>query len=140
MQEKTLCIIKPDAYRAGNVGAILAQIEENKFRIVALKLIRMDKDKASGFYAVHREKPFFGDLIRFMTSDAAVAMILEREGAIVALRKILGATDSAKASEGTIRHRFGTSVEKNAVHGSDSPESAAFEIRYLFPDVQFPPS
>ena len=140
MLERTLSIIKPDAYGAGKVGAILAQIEENGFRIVDLRLLRMDPEKASGFYAVHRERSFFGDLIRFMTSDAAVAMVLEREDAIRSLRKILGETDPAKAPEGTIRQRFGTSLEKNAIHGSDSRESAAFEIRFLFPNIEVKPS
>ena len=140
MKERTLSIIKPDAYGAGKTGAILAQIEENRFRIVALQLVRMDREKAAGFYAVHRDRPFFEDLIRFMTSDAAVAMVLERDQAIGTLREIMGATDPAKSPPGTIRHRFGTSVEKNAIHGSDSPQTAAFEIHYLFPDVEVRPA
>ena len=133
---RTLTIVKPDAVAAGNTGAILAAVEEAGFRLVAMRLVRMDRREAEGFYAVHRERPFFGSLCDFMSSGPAVAAVLEREDAVSGLRKLMGATNPAEAAEGTIRARFASSIERNAIHGSDSPENAAVEIAYFFPGVE----
>lgn len=133
MREKTLAILKPDAVKAKHVGEIIAFLETEGFVILDLKMIRMEKEQAEGFYAVHRERHFFSSLIRFMTSGPVVAMVMERENAISHLRQVMGSTDPAQAGEGSIRRRFATSVEKNAIHGSDSADSAAFEIGFLFP-------
>lgn len=133
---RTLTIVKPDAVAAGNTGAILAAVEEAGFRLVALRLVRLDRREAEGFYAVHRERPFFGSLCEFMSSGPAVAAVLEREDAVSSLRALMGATSPAEAAEGTIRARFASSIERNAIHGSDSPENAAIEIGYFFPGVE----
>lgn len=133
---RTLTIVKPDAVAAGNTGAILAAVEDAGFRLVAMRLVRMDRGEAEGFYAVHRERPFFGSLCEFMSSGPAVAAVLEREDAVSSLRQLMGATNPAEAAEGTIRARFATSIERNAIHGSDSPENAAIEIAYFFPGVE----
>lgn len=133
---RTLTIVKPDAVAAGNTGAILAAVEEAGFRLVAMRLVRLDRCEAEGFYAVHRERPFFGSLCDFMSSGPAVAAVLEREDAVSGLRKLMGATNPAEAAEGTIRARFASSIERNAIHGSDSPENAAVEIAYFFPGVE----
>lgn len=133
MREKTLTIVKPDAVKAKHVGEIMTFLEAEGFEIFDLKMIRMEKEQAEGFYAVHRERHFFSSLIRFMTSGPVVAMVVGRENAISHLRQAMGSTDPAQAAEGSIRRRFGTSVEKNAIHGSDSADSAAFEIGFLFP-------
>jgi nucleoside-diphosphate kinase len=130
--ERTLTIIKPDAVEQKVVGKILARLEEEGFHIVAARMVRLDEAEAGGFYAVHRERPFFGDLCRFMSSGPAIPMILERNDAIAHLRKVMGATDPAKAEEGTIRKVFATSIERNCIHGSDAPETAAFEMGYFF--------
>lgn len=130
--EQTLAIIKPDAVARRLTGQILAAIEERGLRIAALKMIRLSRAQAEGFYAVHRGRPFFDSLTAFMSSGPAVALVLEGERAIARWRELMGATDPAKAAEGTLRRRFATDVEKNAVHGSDAPETAAFEIAYLF--------
>jgi nucleoside-diphosphate kinase len=130
--ERTLSIIKPDAVSAGKAGSILARIEAEGFRIVALKMCRLDKAEAEGFYAVHRGKPFFGSLTDFMSSGPCIPMVLEREGAIAALREVMGATNPAEAAEGTIRKEHATSIERNAIHGSDATETARFEIGYFF--------
>jgi len=130
--ERTLTIIKPDAVEQGVAGKILARLEEEGFRIVAARMVRMDQAEAGGFYAVHRERPFFKDLCRFMSSGPAIPMVLERQDAIAHLRKVMGATDPAKADEGTIRKAFATSIERNCIHGSDAPETAAFEMAYFF--------
>ena len=135
MAEKTLSIIKPDAVKAGQAGQILARIEQAGFTIVALRLRRLSRTEAEGFYAVHRERPFFASLCAFMSSGPCIPMVLEREGAIVKLRDIMGATDPAKADAGTIRKDFASSIEANCIHGSDAPETAAFEIGYFFPGV-----
>lgn len=132
MVERTLAIIKPDGVRQRVVGKVLARLEEEGFRITALKMVHLVKAEAEGFYAVHRERPFFGSLTDFMSEGPAVVMILERQGAIGRLREVMGATDPANAEEGTLRKEFGTNVERNVIHGSDSPESAAFEIPYFF--------
>ncbi len=130
--ERTFAIIKPDAVAAGKAGAILSAIQENGFRIAAMKLMKLNEEQAGGFYHVHRERPFFGDLVRFMTEGPIVAMILEKEGAIKAWRDLMGATNPAQADEGTLRKRFGTNIERNATHGSDATETADFETRYFF--------
>ncbi len=133
---RTLTIVKPDAVAAGNTGAILSAVEEAGFRLVAMRLVRLDRREAEGFYAVHRERPFFGSLCEFMSSGPAVAAVLEREDAVSSLRALMGATNPAEAAEGTIRARFASSIERNAIHGSDSPENAAVEIAYFFPGVE----
>lgn len=132
---RTLTIVKPDAVAAGRTGAILATLEGAGFRLVAMRLVRLTKAEAEGFYAVHRERPFFGSLTDFMSSGPAVAVALEREDAISELRRLMGATNPADAAPGTIRARFASSIERNAIHGSDAPETAAFELGYFFPGV-----
>jgi nucleoside-diphosphate kinase len=132
MSERTLAIIKPDAVAKGATGQILARIEQAGFRVLALKMIHMSYDDAAGFYAVHRERPFFQSLCTFMTQGPCVPMVLEREGAIQRWRDLMGATDPSKAAAGTIRKDFASSIEANAVHGSDAPGTAAFEIPYFF--------
>ena len=136
MVQRTLTIIKPDAVERRATGKILARLEEDGFRIVAMRLLHMDEREAGGFYAVHRERPFFGDLCRFMSSGAIVPAVLEREDAIAHLRRVMGATDPAKAEAGTIRKLFGANIERNAIHGSDAPETAAFEMGYFFPGLE----
>ena len=133
---RTLAIIKPDAMAAGKAGKILAHLENAGFRIVALRMTHLTDAQAGSFYEVHRERPFFGDLTRFMTSGPVVVMVLEREDAISTWRRVMGATDPAKADEGTLRREFGTNVEKNATHGSDAPETAAVEISYFFSKLE----
>ena len=132
MTERTLAIIKPDAVAAGAVGRIVAKIEAAGFKILAAKLIRMSFDDAAGFYAVHRQRPFFKSLCTFMTQGPCIPMVLEADGAIQRWRDLMGATDPAKAAAGTIRKEFAASIEANAVHGSDAPETAATEIAYFF--------
>jgi len=128
----TFGIIKPDALRAGNTGHIIQRIIEDGFKIRALKMLHMTLQQAEGFYAVHRERPFFPGLTEFMSSAPCVVMVLEKEGAVKAWRDLMGATDPAKADDGTLRKEFGASVGENAVHGSDSDENAAIEIAYFF--------
>jgi nucleoside-diphosphate kinase len=130
--ERTLAIIKPDAVAAGAAGKILARIEQAGFKVLALKLIHMTFDDAAGFYAVHRERPFFTSLCTFMTQGPCIPMVLEADNAIQRWRDLMGATDPAKAAAGTIRKDFATSIEANAVHGSDAATTAAFEIPYFF--------
>lgn len=130
--ERTFAIIKPDAVAAGHAGEILALIEQAGFRILALRKRRLSPLEAENFYAVHRERPFFASLVRFMTEGPCVLMVLERENAIAAWRELMGPTDPAAAAEGTIRKRFGTNIERNAVHGSDSTATAAFEVPFFF--------
>jgi nucleoside-diphosphate kinase len=130
--ERTFAIIKPDAVGRGIQGEILARIQKAGFRIVAIKSMRLTKDEAGGFYAVHRERPFFGELTDFMSSGKIFAMVLEAEGAIAKWRDAMGATDPKKAAAGTIRHDLGTSIGNNVTHGSDAPDTAAFEISYFF--------
>jgi nucleoside-diphosphate kinase len=134
--QRTLTIIKPDAVERRATGKILARLEEDGFRVVAIRLLRMDEREAGGFYAVHRERPFYGDLCRFMSSGAIVPIVLEREDAIAHLRRVMGATDPAKAEAGTIRKLFGANIERNAIHGSDAPVTAAFEMGYFFPGLE----
>ena len=130
--ERTLSIIKPDAVEKGAVGHILQTFLDAGLRIVALKMIHLDETAARGFYAVHKERPFFGSLVGFMTSGPVVVSVLEGQNAIAKNRELMGATDSTQAEPGTIRARFGTDIERNAVHGSDAPETAKVEIAYFF--------
>ena len=130
--ERTLAIIKPDAVGRGLAGEILARIHKAGFHIVAIKSLRLTKAEAEGFYAVHRARPFFADLTTFMSSGKVFVIVLEAEGAIARWRDIMGDTDPAKAAPGTIRREFGTSIQNNCTHGSDAPETAAFEIGYFF--------
>jgi nucleoside-diphosphate kinase len=130
--ERTFAIIKPDAVGNGQQGEILARIQRAGFKIVAIKTMRLTKEEAGGFYAVHKERPFFGELTDFMSSGKIVALVLEAEGAIAKWRDTMGATDPKKAAPGTIRHDLGTSIGNNCSHGSDAPDTAAFEIGYFF--------
>ena len=133
--ERTLTIVKPDAVDAGHVGDIIRIFEANRFKIVAARLVTLSKCEAEGFYAVHRGKGFFDSLTTFMSSGRALVMVLEGENVIVRLREVMGATDPAKAAQGTIRRLYAADIERNAVHGSDAPETAAFEIAYFFPGI-----
>jgi nucleoside-diphosphate kinase len=130
--ERTLSIIKPDGVAQGIIGEVIKRLEINNLKIVAMKMLKMDTALAQGFYAVHKERPFFDSLTDFMTSGPVVVMVLDGENAITKYREIMGATDYREAAEGTIRKDFATDIEKNVVHGSDSPETAAFEISYFF--------
>lgn len=130
--ERTLAIVKPDAVGRGLQGEILKRIHEAGFQIVAVKSMRLTKAEAEGFYAVHRGKPFFAPLTEFMSSGKVVVLVLEAENAIARWRETMGATDPAKAAPGTIRRDFGTSIQNNCTHGSDAPDTAAFEIGYFF--------
>lgn len=132
MAERTLTIIKPDAVKQRAVGQVVSHFEKAGFRVVAAKLVHLSKKEAEGFYAVHRERPFFGSLTDFMSEGPCMPMILEGENVIDRLRTLMGATDPAKAAAGTIRKELATSIERNVVHGSDSPESARTEIAYFF--------
>jgi nucleoside-diphosphate kinase len=131
--ERTLAIIKPDAVKKKIIGRIIQRVEDEGFRIVAMKLLRLTKEQAEGFYIVHKNKPFYQSLTEFMSSGEIVVMILERENAIAHWREVMGATDPALAKPGTIRHSYGFSIERNAVHGSDGPDTAEWEINYFFP-------
>ncbi len=130
--ERTFAIIKPDAFAAGHAGKILARIYEEGFKVVGLKKLYMSKFEAEGFYAVHKERPFFGELTDFMSSGPCLVMALEADGAIRKWRDLMGATNPAEAAEGSLRREFGTSLGNNATHGSDAPETAAFELGYFF--------
>jgi nucleoside-diphosphate kinase len=130
--ETTFAIIKPDAVAAGHAGAILAEIEKAGFRIRAMRMTRLSKLQAEGFYAVHKERPFFGGLVEFMTEGPVVVLALQKQGAIKAWRELMGATNPEKADAGTLRKKFGTNIERNATHGSDAPETAAFELAWFF--------
>jgi nucleoside-diphosphate kinase len=132
MSQRTFSIIKPDAMRKGQAGAILADIEKAGFRIVAIKKMSISKPQAEGFYYVHKERPFFASLTTFMSSGPIVALVLEKDNAIGDLRKLMGATNPANAEEGTIRKKYAGSIEENAIHGSDAAETAQFEIGYFF--------
>jgi nucleoside-diphosphate kinase len=133
--QTTFAIIKPDAVKAGHTGKIIQRIEDAGFRIRAMQLRSLSKRDAEGFYAVHRERPFFASLTTFMSSGPAVVLALEAPDAIKKWRTLMGATDPAKADAGTLRKEFGTSIEYNATHGSDAPETAAFELGYFFPGI-----
>ena len=132
MAQRTLSIVKPDAVRKGFTGAILAEIDRGGFGIVAIKKLSISKEQAEGFYAVHKERPFFDGLTTFMSSGPLVLLVLEKDNAIADLRNLMGATNPANAEEGTIRKRFAGSIQENAVHGSDAEDTAAFEIGYWF--------
>jgi len=136
MDDLTFGIIKPDAVKAGTAGSIIQRIIDDGFRIRALKLIHLTLKQAQGFYAVHRERPFFPELTEFMSSGPCVVMALEKTGAVPAWRNLMGATDPAKADQGTLRKEFGASMGENAVHGSDSDENAAIEISYFFSQIE----
>jgi nucleoside-diphosphate kinase len=135
--ELTFAIIKPDAVRARVAGRILQRIEDEGFQIRAMRLVSLSKREAEGFYAVHRERPFFPSLTTFMSSGPAVVLALEAPEAIKKWRTLMGATDPAKADAGTLRKEFGQSIENNATHGSDAPETAAYELSYFFPGIEF---
>jgi nucleoside-diphosphate kinase len=130
--QTTLAILKPDSVAAGNAGKILAHLEKEGFTIRGLKVLHLREAQAQAFYEVHKERPFYGSLVEFMTSGPVIPVALERQDAVAHLRKVMGATDVAKAEEGTIRKLFGTSIERNAIHGSDSPENAALETAFFF--------
>ena len=130
--ERTLSIVKPDGVVRGVIGDVVKRLEANGLKILAMKMIHMTKAQAEGFYAVHRQRPFFDSLTDFMSSGPAVVMVLEGENAIARYRELMGATNYKEAAEGTIRRDFATDIEKNVVHGSDAPETAAFEIGYFF--------
>jgi nucleoside-diphosphate kinase len=134
--ERTLAIIKPDAVAGGATGPIIQRIEQAGFRIRAMRLVRLSNRDAEGFYAVHRSRPFFASLTGFMSSGPAVVLALEAESAIAKWRALMGPTDPAKAEPGTIRRDFGSSIEQNATHGSDAPDTAAFELGYFFPGIE----
>jgi nucleoside-diphosphate kinase len=130
--QRTFSIIKPDAVAAGQAGEILAAVQAAGFKVLALRMTRLTEVQAQGFYAVHREKPFFQGLVKFMTEGPIMVMALEREDAITKLREVMGATNPANSAEGTIRKRFATSIERNCIHGSDAPETAEVELRFFF--------
>ncbi|WP_456430716.1 nucleoside-diphosphate kinase [Thermosulfuriphilus sp.] len=132
MSERTLSLVKPDGVSKRLIGEVIRRFEQAGLKVVALKMLKMTKEEAKGFYIVHKDKPFYESLTDFMSSGPIVAMVLEGEGAIAKCRQIMGATDYRKAAEGTIRRDFATDIEKNVVHGSDSPESATREIAYFF--------
>jgi nucleoside-diphosphate kinase len=134
--EKTFSIIKPDAIASGKAGKILALLEENGFRIVALRKVKLSQGQAEGFYAVHKERPFYGSLVKFMTEGPVIVMALEREDAVKKLREVMGATNPANAADGTVRKLFAESIERNAIHGSDAPETAAQELQYFFNTIE----
>jgi nucleoside-diphosphate kinase len=135
MTERTLTIIKPDAVRAGATGHILQRLSDEGFSVLGLRLLHLTRAQAEGFYAVHKERPFFGELVEFMTSGPVVPACLERQDAVAHLRAVMGPTDSTKAPAETIRGRFGTDIQCNAIHGSDSAENAAKEIAYFFSEA-----
>ena len=132
MKQRTLTILKPDTVARHNCGAVIAHLEQEGFEIKAGRLLRLSKEQAEAFYAVHKDKPFYRPLVDFMTSGPVWVLALEREDAIEYLRKVMGATDSAKAAPGTIRQQFGSNIERNAIHGSDSPENARAELAFFF--------
>jgi nucleoside-diphosphate kinase len=134
--ELTLTIIKPDGVVQGNVGEIIQILEKSQFKIKGAKMVHLTRETAGGFYVVHRERPFFNDLVRYMSSGPVLVMALEAENAVSLLRDLMGATDPKKAAEGTIRKRFATSIEKNVIHGSDSPDNAKTEISYFFNSLE----
>ena len=130
--ERTFSILKPDAVAAGHAGEILTMLEQAGFRIVGMRMLKLSQQQAEGFYAVHRDRPFFASLVKFMTEGRIVALALEREDAVRKLREVMGATNPANAAEGTVRKLFAESIERNCIHGSDAPETAAVELSYFF--------
>ena len=136
MTERTLTIIKPDSVENGNTGKIIAHLEANGFRVLAGRMIHLTEAQARAFYAVHKERPFYNDLVAYMTSGPVWPLALEREDAVPTLRKVMGATNPADADEGTVRKLYGESIERNAIHGSDAPENAAIEINFFFSSAE----
>lgn len=136
MKERTLSIIKPDAMKKKCFGAIIQRLLDEGFEILHLKHLKLTREQAEGFYAVHKEKPFFGELVKFMTSSPVIVIALERENGVLYLREIMGSTDPKKAEKNTIRAIFGTDIQRNAIHGSDSAENALKEINYFFAEYQ----
>ena len=134
--EKTFSIIKPDAMAAGQAGKVISLLEDTGFRILAIKMVRLTRSQAEGFYAVHRERPFFASLVKFMTEGPVIVMALEREDAVKKLRDVMGATNPANAAEGTIRKLYAQSIERNVIHGSDAPETAEQELRFFFSTIE----
>ena len=132
MSNRTFTIVKPDSVRKGNLGKIISRLESEGFRVLGIKKMALTQKQAEGFYAVHRERPFYRALVEYMTSGPVFVAALERDNAVAQLRKVMGATDPSKADEGTIRKEFGESIEQNAIHGSDSDENAAIEIGFFF--------
>jgi nucleoside-diphosphate kinase len=130
--EMTLAILKPDSVEAGSAGKMIAKLQEEGFKVLGIKMLRLTETQARAFYEVHKERPFYGSLVEFMMSGPVMPIALERENAVAHLREVMGATDVAKAAPGTLRNLFGTSIERNAVHGSDSPENAANELSFFF--------
>ncbi len=136
MSNKTFTIVKPDSVEKGNFGKIVSRIEAEGFEVAAVKKLRLSKSQAQEFYAVHNERPFFNDLVAYMTSGPVYVAALRKENAVQSLRNLMGATDPAKAEEGSLRKEFGESIERNAVHGSDSDENADREIHFFFSDIE----
>jgi len=136
MSNRTFTIVKPDSVRKGNFGKIITRLEGEGFRILGLRKVNLSQKQAEGFYAVHRERPFYRDLVKYMTSGPVYVAALERDNAVAHLRKVMGATDPAKADAGTIRKDFGESIEQNAIHGSDSDENANIEISFFFSESE----
>lgn len=136
MSDRTFTIIKPDSVRKGNFGKVISRIEAEGFRVLGIKKVALTKPLAEGFYAVHKERPFFGSLVDYMTSGPVYVAALERDNAVAHLRQVMGATDPKKADAGTIRAEFGESIEQNAIHGSDSDENAKIEISYFFAESE----
>ncbi len=134
--ERTLSIVKPDGVQKHLIGEVIKRFEDHGLKVIGLKMIWMDKKEAEGFYAVHHGKPFFESLTTFMSSGSAVVMVLEGKGAISKIRELMGATDPKQAEEGTLRRQYATNIERNVVHGSDAPETAAFEIKYFFNSLE----
>jgi nucleoside-diphosphate kinase len=134
--QRTFTILKPDTVKARKAGAVISVLEAEGFQVRAMKMLHLTQAQAEGFYHVHKERPFFGSLVKFITEGPVVMMVLERDNAIETLRKVMGATDPAKAAEGTIRKQFATNIERNAIHGSDGPDTAAFEIGYFFSQLE----
>lgn len=134
--ETTLTILKPDSVGAGSAGKILALLEEKGFKIRGIKQMRLSQAQAREFYAIHKERPFYADLVEFMTSGPVIPVALERDNAVAYLREVMGATDSEKAEEGTVRNLYGTNIERNAIHGSDSPENAQRELAFFFSESE----
>jgi nucleoside-diphosphate kinase len=130
--ERTLAILKPDSVEAGKAGAIIAKLQADGFVVRGIKMLCLSQAQAQAFYEVHKERPFYGSLVEFMTSGPVIPLALERENAVAQLREVMGATDVAKAAVGTVRNLFGTSIERNAIHGSDSAENAAIELSFFF--------
>ena len=134
--QRTFSIIKPDAVASGYAGKILSHLEGEGFRIVGLRMLKMSQEEAEGFYAVHKERPFYSSLVKFMTEGPVIVMALERVDAVKKLREVMGATNPANAADGTVRKLFAASIERNAIHGSDAPETAAVELQYFFRAIE----